>query len=461
MSPYIPEEQPARTDSPAPVAVPDASPASLTDSGGARASTGAPLPTGPRDGERHRRWLRSAIVRTIRHRRLSRRTAITSMLAEQGIIGARRHPSTHSHVETVISSLGKAAGDAVLDKAGASLDRLAATADDYRAEQRSLADRADEVPSEFISHPDGGVRTVADTVADHDEQRARIAADISRGSLRHRLLPEILHHAPAVIFTCDALLLFYFFSGVTDVDWTSPLSVALVFAVALAAIVTGLAFLYCRYVGDRLRHYKNDEGTLSFAGMDGWTKASAVLAIVTVMVLAPLMFIRMRTEVLDDLGPQAQGTAIVVGLALAVVSILAIFVTIAVHALDGSPETDRLEALGNAVACPLSKQRDLRQHARDLDAEIARTIRKAERMAARARTRAGHQCAAADRVIDAARAIHQGVGPLTEPAIDPNQQDGIVGYRRTEATPEVDERTLRVTMRHINTPLPRGDDTTA
>jgi hypothetical protein len=460
MSSHVPDEQQASANGAAPVVVPDASPAPLTDASDARTSFGTPLPTSLRDGERSRRWLRSAILRTIRGRRLSRRAAITSMVAEQHIIGARRHPSTHSHVETVVSGLGKAAGDTVLHKAQPNLDRLAEKVDSLRAEQRSVTARAEQIPGDLIPHPDGGVRTVAHTGADHDQLHAQIRADISRGSLRHRRLPEVLRHAPAVIFTCDALLLLYFFSGVTNVDWTSPLSVDLVFAVALAAIVTGLAFLYCRYVGDRLRYYKNDEGTLSFVGMDGWTKTSAALAVVTVTVLAPLMFIRMRTEVLDDLGPQAQGTAIVVGLALAVVSILAVFVTIAVHALDGSPETDRLDALGNAIAGPLSEQTALRQHANDLDAEIARTARKAERAVARAKTRAGHQRATADRVIDAARAIHQGVGPLTEPAIDPNQQDGIVGYRRTDATPEVDERTLRITMHHINSPLPGGDEIT-
>ena len=382
------------------------------------------------------------------------------MLAEQHIIGARRHPSTRSHVESVVGGLGKAAGDTVLNRAQTQLDRLAARTDNLRARQRSFTARADKIRGEFIPHPDGGVRTVAATVADHDQLHDRIAAEISHGSLRHRLLPEILHHAPSVVFACDALLLLYFFSGATNVDWSSPLSVALVFAVALAAIVTGLAFLYCRYVGDRLRHYKNDEGTLSFAGMDGWTRGSAALAIVTVTVLAPLMFIRMRTEILDDLGPQAQGTAIVVGLALAVISILAVFVTISVHALHGSPEADRLKALADAVAGPLTEQVALRQHARDLDAEIARTIRTAERMAARAKTQAGYQRAAADRVIDAARAIHQGVGPLTEPAVNPNQQEGVMGYRRTEETPEVDERALGVTMRHIRTPFP-GEENTA
>jgi len=69
-------------------------------------------------------------------------------------------------------------------------------------------------------------------------------------------------------------------------------------------------------------------------------------------------------------------------------------------------------------------------------------------------TRAGHQRAAADRLIDAGRAVHQGAGPLSEPAADPNSQDGVVGYRHTEATPEVDERPPRLALHHIHTPLP-------
>ena len=41
------------------------------------------------------------------------------------------------------------------------------------------------------------------------------------------------------------------------------------------------------------------------------------------VILAALMFIRMRAEVMDSLGPHAGGTAIIIGLALALVSILA------------------------------------------------------------------------------------------------------------------------------------------
>jgi hypothetical protein len=50
--------------------------------------------------------------------------------------------------------------------------------------------------------------------------------------------------------------------------------------------------------------------------------------------------------------------------------------------------------------------------------------------------------------------IHQGTGPHSSPASDPNGHDRVVGYRDQEAAPEVDFRPLRVTLEHIDTALP-------
>ena len=306
----------------------------------------------------------------------------------------------------------------------------------------------------FVAHPDGGVRTVAETAGDQDQQRTVIAADIQDGSRRHRRLPKTLRRIPVLVFVADALLLLYFFSGVTNVDWSSPLSAALVFAILLAVMVTGISFAFFRFAGDRLQQYKNDAGTVPLRGLDEFTAASAVLALAAMAVLAALMFTRMHAEVIDALGNGAGGTAIIIGLTLAVISILANTLVVAVHALDGSTEADRLDALGDAVAGPLNQARRQLEQADNLDQQIAVLAREAGRAAAEGITRAGHQRAAADRLIDAGRAVHQGTGPLSEPAADPNSQAGVVGYRHTEATPEVDERPHRLALHHIHTPLP-------
>lgn len=72
------------------------------------------------------------------------------------------------------------------------------------------------------------------------------------------------------------------------------------------------------------------------------------------------MYFRMHAEVLDALGSSAGFSAAVIGLTLATVSILANIMVIAVHALDGSLEADRLDALGSTVGKPLGDERKLK-----------------------------------------------------------------------------------------------------
>jgi outer membrane protein OmpA-like peptidoglycan-associated protein len=110
----------------------------------------------------------------------------------------------------------------------------------------------------------GYQHAAAETARAQDEQRTVIAADIQNGSHRHRRLPRILRRIPLLVFAADALLLMYFFSGVTNVDWSSPFSAALVFAILLAVMVTGISFAFFRFAGDRLPQYKNDAGTVGY-----------------------------------------------------------------------------------------------------------------------------------------------------------------------------------------------------
>ena len=242
------------------------------------------------------------------------------------------------------------------------------------------------------------MRTVAQTASDQDSQRAQIEADRARGSFRHRRLPSTLRRVPALVFGADGLLLLYFFSGVTNVDWASPFSAALVFAVLLASMVTGISFAFFRFTGDRLQQYKDDAGVIPLRGLDQATTVSMGLALGAMIVLAALMFIRMRAEVLSTLGPASGGTAIIISAALAVVSILANSLVIAVHALDGSAEADRLEALGQAVSPQLTLKQRLLERAEALDPRIDIIGREAERVAFEGRTAAGIELAAADRV---------------------------------------------------------------
>lgn len=305
----------------------------------------------------------------------------------------------------------------------------------------------------LFPHPYGGVRTVTDATSEHDKLHEQIAADTENGSLKHRRLPEALRHVPPLVFTADAGLLLYFFSIITNVNWGRPFSAALLFATLLAGMITGISFAFFRFTADRLQQYKDDTGAIPLRGLDAGTNISMGLAAVAMVVLAALMFLRMYAEVTATLGPRSGGTAIIIGLTLALVSFLANTLVIAVHAFDGSPEADRLIALGQAVYGPLSDQHQLREQADTLDHQIAILGREAERAAAKGITGAGYKRAEYDRIIAAGRAVHQGTGSESDPAVNPNDEEGVIGYRRSEGTPEVDERPLHLTLDHIHTPL--------
>ncbi len=141
---------------------------------------------------------------------------------------------------------------------------------------------------------------------------------------------------------------------------------------------------------------------------------------------------------------------------VAVVSLLANFLVVAIHALDGSDEVARLEVLSAATSGPLSRAHRMQEKAALIPHRVAVRQRRATRTAVRAVTEAGRHLAVADQAIEAAQAIHQGTGPHSSPASDPNGHDRVAGYRDHETASEVDFRPLRVTLEHIEQALPEA-----
>lgn len=214
-----------------------------------------------------------------------------------------------------------------------------------------------------VRHPDGGERTVAETHADEEEQRQQINRETALGSLKHRRLPRWQHWVPKFVLFFDFILLLYFFAGITNVDWQSPLSVNLAFATVLAAMVTVLTYGFLSFTGHRMRSHKNHEGTVHLDELDGFTKAAFGIAMTVITVLAALMYLRVRSEVIDALGPQAGMTALAIPLAVAVVSAVANYLVILIHAFDGSDEVHRLDKLASAARRLARKAHRLRRRA--------------------------------------------------------------------------------------------------
>lgn len=396
--------------------------------------------------------LHRASRRLVKGGKVSPKAALRALVLEQELHGAPREPHTATYAEALVRSTGKAGGDVALDRTFGALDKQAGLRDALQAAQERKWIQAGYRPGDLVGHPDGGVRSAAETQADQDEQRREIAAEEDQGSRKHRRLPGPLRLVPRLVGFFDAGLLLYFFAGVTNVEWTRPASASLLFAVMLAAAVTGISFGFFTLAGTLLNGHKTEDGTLGFAELDLLTKAVLVLAGIGVVVLALLMFVRMRAEVVSALGGGHGAAAAVIALTLAVVSVLANTMVVVVHALDGSEATARLDGLGKAVRRPMGQQHLLLEQAAALDPPIAAADNKAQRTASVGTTRAGRHAAAADQVVDAARAVHQGVGLQSEPDTDPNGVPGVLGYRISTVHPKVDERPVRLALQHLSVP---------
>ena len=214
-----------------------------------------------------------------------------------------------------------------------------------------------------VRHPDGGERTVAETQTDEEEQRRQINRETAMGSLKHRRLPRWQHWIPKFVLFFDFVLLLYFFAGITNVDWQSPLSINLAFATALAAMVTVLTYGFLSFTGHRMRSYKNHAGTVHLDELDGFTKVAFGIVMTVITVLAALMFLRVHSEVIDALGPQPGVTALVIPLAVAVVSAVANYLVVLIHTFDGSDEVQRLDKLASAARRLARKAHRLRGRA--------------------------------------------------------------------------------------------------
>jgi hypothetical protein len=228
---------------------------------------------------------------------------------------------------------------------------------------RGLLIEAEHWMQTRVKHPDGGERTVAQTLADEEEQRDQISHEAAMGSRKHRRLPRWQRSIPKFVLFFDFCLLLYFFAGITNVDWQSPLSMNLAFAAALAAMVTVLAYGFLAFTGHRMRSHKNHAGTVHLDELDGFTKAAFGTAMTVVTVVAALMFLRIHSEVVNALGPGAGATALVIPLAVAVVSAVANYLVVLIHALDGSDEVHRLDKLAAATRRPARKAQRLRKRA--------------------------------------------------------------------------------------------------
>ena len=289
-----------------------------------------------------------------------------SQLTSDSELPAVRPPATAAPADTATPGTTAAAPGPMSAATSYPVPRdLAEDARRQRSERQSrgLLISASFRMQDRVGHPDGGDCPVEDVLLHEEAQRAQIDQETADGSRKHRRLPRWIRQIPKYVLAFDFCLLLYFFAGITDVNWASPLSLALAFAIVLGAMVTLLSYGFLAFTGHQLRSYKNHAGTIHPEDLDVFTRAAFGIAVIVVAVLAMLMFLRIRAEVLNALGAQAQITALVIGVAVAVVSAVASFLVIAVHAFDGSDEAVRLDDLSAAVRRPVNRAHRMRERA--------------------------------------------------------------------------------------------------
>jgi|ERR1700722_4412888 len=226
-----------------------------------------------------------------------------------------------------------------------------------------LTVRAEYLMKSRVRNPDGGESPVDEILATEKAQREIIEAETAAGSVKHRRAPRWMQWIPRLVLLFDVCLLLYFFAGITNVNWASPVSMELGFAVVLAAMVTVLSYGYLAFTGHRLRGHKNHAGTIHADDLDAFTRVILGVATVVILVIAALMFLRMHAEVIDALGPQGNVVALVVAAALAIISCAANFLVIAIQALDGSDQVARLEKLSASIRRSYAKAQRMREEA--------------------------------------------------------------------------------------------------
>jgi hypothetical protein len=389
--------------------------------------------------------------------RMSRR-GVRALAAEHDGIGAPRDPGPATHGEVVVHSIARRRSGHVLHVTFRRLSRMNRRTDRLKARQATLYDRIRLIPDEHVVHPAGGHRTFSRTEADRDALAARVDQERSQNSRKHDRLARWFRHLPRVVLVFDFLLLLYFLSGITDVNWSDPGSPQLAFAVGLGAMITLVSYGCFAFAGDRLRAYRGHSGRIPFGSLDWLTWVIVIASAAGIVVLGLLMFSRMWSEVLLALGNGATATAISVAAAVTAVSILANVMVISVHAKDGSEETDRLDAFGAALRRPLLRRDRMRRRAARLEHRIAARVREAQRFQAGGRTRAELPPMIAAEMVSIARASHQGLGPLSEARISALGRSS-AEYRLADPVTGAADRALRLVASQMETGLgPTGTD---
>ncbi len=210
-------------------------------------------------------------------------------------------------------------------------------------------------PTIAVRDPRGGITTAEAVLTRIAETRGRITADEHAGSERHRRISRGQRWLLRLLPLLDGMLLFWFLTGVLNVDLRTFDPTVLI-AAALALLCTVAVAAWTATVGEHLQRYKDARRNLVWGAVDGVSRGMLALTTVIGALLAAMMYVRVRDEVELATAVPGLGTAIVAS-ALAAGAVLVNGYVLYLSFSDGSSRTRELDQLGRALA-PHLRRRD-------------------------------------------------------------------------------------------------------
>lgn len=178
-----------------------------------------------------------------------------------------------------------------------------------------------------------------------------IDAEVADGATRHGRLPWVVRQIPRLVAAIDCVVLFTFCAVIFNVALSDPLQspVLTLAALLLAVLASGVAYTWLALTGDRIKTFRGELGEVLWRVVGATTWLMIAVSLVVVVALAVLMYSRVMGEVLAAGDAVQAGMATPLGLVFAVISAVANLSVVAVHALDGSPQSDQQRQVGRLL----------------------------------------------------------------------------------------------------------------
>ena len=230
--------------------------------------------------------------------------------------------------------------------------------------QQVVQGRLDDVP---LCYPDPRAAR-----SRYDHLARVVDRDVGNGATVHERLGWTVRQVPRVVAAIDGVVLFTFCAVVLNVDLSRPLAtgVPTLAAVLLAVLASGVAYAWLALTGERIRIFRGELGEVRWRLVGSSTWVMVAGAGLVVLALAVLMYTRVTGEVALAGGLVAPGSVTSVGLVFAALSAVGNLSVVAVHALDGSPQTQQGRRVG----------RLLRRHEREVHRHRLAVVRTAGRL---------------------------------------------------------------------------------